>query len=213
MFYIIWLLSILVNQIHFNNTILVIAYSPNNNIPIQVKNYNDSFDYYLTVAIPAQKKIQLEQERLEKERIATQKLAQEQLKIAQGKAIQIELQRVQAEQTQVAVVQTRIVMTTAPTGGLKEYAYNRICEVFGCDHWESFDFIVTKESTWNPNARNAYSGACGLGQALPCSKMASYGADYATNGSIQINWTIDYIKSRYGTPNGAKAFWNSHHWY
>jgi len=71
----------------------------------------------------------------------------------------------------------------------------------------------TKESGWNEKAYNAGSGATGIAQALPASKMAPYGADYLTNPATQIRWGLDYIKNRYKTPCGAWTFWQAHNWY
>ena len=67
--------------------------------------------------------------------------------------------------------------------------------------------IVSWESGFNPGAYNYHSGACGLFQALPCSKMGGMEVDN------QINWGIGYIRNRYGTPSNALAFWVTHHWY
>jgi hypothetical protein len=66
------------------------------------------------------------------------------------------------------------------------------------------DNLWMRESGWNPGAANA-SGAYGIPQALPGSKMASAGADWATNPETQIRWGLDYIRGRYGSPCGA---WN-----
>jgi hypothetical protein len=63
-----------------------------------------------------------------------------------------------------------------------------------------------KESGWNHLARNRYSGAHGIPQALPGSKMASAGPNWRTNPETQIKWGLGYIKGRYGTPCGA---WNA----
>jgi hypothetical protein len=63
-----------------------------------------------------------------------------------------------------------------------------------------------KESGWNVYAHNKGSGAYGIPQALPGSKMASAGADWATNAATQITWGLGYITGRYGTPCGA---WNT----
>jgi len=68
------------------------------------------------------------------------------------------------------------------------------------------------ESGWKANAHNP-SGAHGIPQALPGSKMSSAGADWRTNPTTQIKWGLHYIRSRYGTPCGAWAFWTSHRWY
>ncbi|KOU69910.1 hypothetical protein ADK61_36195 [Streptomyces sp. XY66] len=77
----------------------------------------------------------------------------------------------------------------------------------------AFDKIVSHESGWNPSATNASSGAYGLVQALPGSKMASAGADWKTNPSTQIKWGLDYMNERYGSPVGAWNFWQANHWY
>ncbi|WP_406195610.1 transglycosylase SLT domain-containing protein [Kitasatospora sp. NBC_01560] len=77
----------------------------------------------------------------------------------------------------------------------------------------SFSQIISHESSWNVTATNASSGAYGLAQALPGSKMASAGSDWKTNPSTQIKWALDYMNTRYGSPNAAWAFWQNHHWY
>ncbi|MEU9128848.1 transglycosylase SLT domain-containing protein [Kitasatospora sp. NPDC048540] len=77
----------------------------------------------------------------------------------------------------------------------------------------SFNQIVSHESSWNVTATNASSGAYGLVQALPGSKMASAGADWKTNPATQIKWGLNYMNERYGSPNAAWAFWQTHHWY
>lgn len=70
-------------------------------------------------------------------------------------------------------------------------------------------FIYMKESGNNPNAINKSSGACGLAQALPCSKMNCALGDYA----CQDAWATRYMQSRYGTWENAKAFWLANHWW
>ncbi|MCG6498138.1 transglycosylase SLT domain-containing protein [Kitasatospora sp. CM 4170] len=77
----------------------------------------------------------------------------------------------------------------------------------------SFSQIISHESSWNVTATNPSSGAYGLAQALPGSKMASAGADWKTNPATQIKWALDYMNTRYGSPNAAWAFWQTHHWY
>jgi hypothetical protein len=69
------------------------------------------------------------------------------------------------------------------------------------------------ESGWRVNAENASSGAYGIPQALPGSKMASAGADWQTNAATQIEWGLGYIAERYGSPCGAWGFKQSHGWY
>ncbi|NEA43300.1 transglycosylase SLT domain-containing protein [Streptomyces sp. SID11385] len=77
----------------------------------------------------------------------------------------------------------------------------------------AFDKIVSHESGWNPHATNAASGAYGLVQALPGSKMASAGADWHENAGTQVKWGIQYMTERYGSPAAAWDFWQTHHWY
>jgi len=77
----------------------------------------------------------------------------------------------------------------------------------------SFDQIISHESGWNVHATNASSGAYGLGQALPGSKMASEGGDWQNSATTQIKWALNYMDSRYGSPNAAWSFWQAHNWY
>lgn len=79
--------------------------------------------------------------------------------------------------------------------------------------YQCFSNIVERESDWDVTATNPSSGAFGLVQALPGSKMASAGPDWRTNPATQIKWGLDYMKSAYGGPCGAWAFWQSHGWY
>ncbi|MBT2584768.1 hypothetical protein [Arthrobacter sp. ISL-95] len=70
-----------------------------------------------------------------------------------------------------------------------------------------------KESNWKTTATNASSGAYGIVQSLPASKMASVGADWQTNYQTQIKWGLNYIKERYGSPSAALAFHLANNWY
>ncbi|MET9951612.1 transglycosylase SLT domain-containing protein [Streptomyces sp. NPDC012769] len=79
--------------------------------------------------------------------------------------------------------------------------------------YASFSKIVEHESGWNHTATNSSSGAYGLVQALPASKMASAGSDWKTNPATQIKWGLDYMNDRYGSPNAAWNFWQTHGWY
>lgn len=84
---------------------------------------------------------------------------------------------------------------------------------FGLDQMVCLDQLWTRESNWRTEAHNSSSGAHGIPQALPASKMAVYGEDYLTNPVPQIRWGLDYISGRYGTPCGAWSFWQANHWY
>ena len=69
-----------------------------------------------------------------------------------------------------------------------------------------------RESGWQTDASNP-SGAYGIPQALPGSKMAAAGSDWQTNATTQITWGLDYIAERYGTPCDAWSFWQAHDYY
>ncbi|GGQ45745.1 MULTISPECIES: transglycosylase SLT domain-containing protein [Streptomyces] len=79
--------------------------------------------------------------------------------------------------------------------------------------YKAFSNIVKHESGWNVSATNASSGAYGLVQALPGSKMASAGSDWKSNAKTQIKWGLDYMNSRYGSPVAAWNFWQANGWY
>jgi hypothetical protein len=75
------------------------------------------------------------------------------------------------------------------------------------------DSLWTRESNWDVTASNASSGAYGIPQALPGSKMASAGSDWATNAATQIKWGLTYIQGLYGSPCGAWSHEESSGWY
>lgn len=89
------------------------------------------------------------------------------------------------------------------------------------DQWAAVDFIVTRESSWNPNARGPVTNvmhngvlltgqrACGLAQALPCVKV---GANW-NNPVVSLKWQYQYVQARYGGYWGAYNFWKVNHWY
>ncbi len=79
--------------------------------------------------------------------------------------------------------------------------------------FQCFSNIVDHESSWNYKATNASSGAYGLFQALPGTKMASAGADWQTNPATQIKWGLGYMNDRYGSPCEAWSFWQANNWY
>ena len=123
----------------------------------------------------------------------------------------IAYEKAQAE----AAARRRRASSTKSKGEYQNYAYNLVINTYG---WSEYDFeclvwLWDRESKWNPNAHNKSSGAHGIPQALPASKMASEGADYYTNGYTQIRWGLKYIKRRYGSPSNAWAHFQNKHWY
>lgn len=108
---------------------------------------------------------------------------------------------------QVEVVGVKVKVMPYTGGGTKTewLAASNIPQ----ESWGYADFMVQKESGWNPNAINKSSGACGLAQALPCSKVP--GDPY--NPVNSLNWMNSYVNGRYGGWQGAYNFWVANHWY
>lgn len=73
--------------------------------------------------------------------------------------------------------------------------------------------LWTRESGWSHRSMNSSSGAYGIPQSLPGSKMASAGKDWRTNPETQVKWGLGYIKGRYGSPCGAWGAFQSKGWY
>ncbi|WP_205791334.1 phospholipase [Microbacterium sulfonylureivorans] len=84
---------------------------------------------------------------------------------------------------------------------------------WGADQFSCLESLWTKESGWNYQAYNAGSGATGIPQSLPGSKMASAGADWQTNATTQITWGLQYIASAYGSPCSAWGHSQATDWY
>ncbi|RII16981.1 Transglycosylase SLT domain protein [Streptomyces sp. YIM 130001] len=97
----------------------------------------------------------------------------------------------------------------AATGSAKTIAKKLIPNA---KQYQAFSKIVEHESGWDTTASNP-SGAYGLVQALPGSKMSSAGSDWKTNPATQIKWGLDYMNDRYGSPAEALQFWESNGWY
>jgi membrane-bound lytic murein transglycosylase MltF len=79
--------------------------------------------------------------------------------------------------------------------------------------WQALAQLWDQESGWNPRAQNPHSGAYGIPQALPGSKMRSAGSDWRTNPRTQIEWGLNYIAGRYGSPAAALNHYNKNNWY
>lgn len=84
---------------------------------------------------------------------------------------------------------------------------------WGDDQFACLLSLWNKESGWRWNAENRSSGAYGIPQSLPGSKMASVADDWRTNPATQITWGLNYIGGRYGNPCGAWAHSQAKNWY
>jgi hypothetical protein len=84
---------------------------------------------------------------------------------------------------------------------------------WGAAQFSCLDSLWTRESKWSVHATNPTSGAYGIPQALPGSKMASAGPDWRNNPITQIAWGLRYIRNVYGSPCGAWGHSEGHGWY
>ncbi|MCT2086405.1 phospholipase [Microbacterium enclense] len=98
--------------------------------------------------------------------------------------------------------------------GAKEFAASLAAQKYGwgSDQFSCLESLWTKESGWNYQAYNP-SGATGIPQSLPGSKMATFGDDWQTNAATQIAWGLDYISRGYGTPCSAWGHSQATNWY
>ncbi|MEO6205131.1 MAG: hypothetical protein ABIO67_07100 [Mycobacteriales bacterium] len=106
------------------------------------------------------------------------------------------------------------VAATGPVayGSPRAIAKGQLAQRGWSDQFGCLDNLWTRESGWRTTAANS-SGAYGIPQALPGSKMASEGSDWRTNPATQIRWGLGYIASRYGDPCGAWANFQNKGWY
>lgn len=118
------------------------------------------------------------------------------------------------------VVVAPVSVSSAPAAGVPDpgtaqaIAYGILQSMgWGDDQYNCLVALWNRESHWNIYAYNASSGAYGIPQALPGDKMASAGADWATNPATQIIWGLGYIQGRYGTPCGAWEHSETSGWY
>ena len=104
--------------------------------------------------------------------------------------------------------------SSASAAEAQAYARQR-CIAYGWSDADYYDLVKlwNKESGWSVYAKNPSSGAYGIPQSLPGSKMASVGSDYLTNYKTQVDWGLKYIKQRYTTPSNAWLFFLKHHSY
>jgi predicted nucleic acid-binding Zn-ribbon protein len=102
---------------------------------------------------------------------------------------------------------------TAPTSDIQSYAHDKVITSYG---WSEDDFTAlvwlwNRESGWNPNSVNASSGASGIPQCLGHAECQT--ADYKSSYKVQVDWGLNYISNRYGTPSSAKSHSVSTGWY
>ena len=106
----------------------------------------------------------------------------------------------------VSAVSRQVELARTPLGA-KKVAKSILMDEYGFaeKEYKCLNQLWTKESNWNYKARNKNSGAHGIAQALPASKMEKVGTDWRTNPITQIQWGLLYVSERYNTPCAA---WN-----
>jgi len=107
---------------------------------------------------------------------------------------------------------SRSRVPAASYGSPQAIAQSQLAARGWSDQWSCLDSLWSKESGWNTYAANS-SGAYGIPQALPGSKMSSAGSDWRTNPATQIRWGLGYISSTYGSPCAAWSHSQSYNWY
>lgn len=172
--------------------------------------------YVIQDSIPVIAKNEITQLNVEKKKV----LSKSNKKVVSKKKIQKKRKKVVKSKKKKTKTRKNSILYKQTThikynkGIIQSYAHNLVLS-YG---WSEYDFeclvkLWNRESSWNPNAVNRRSGACGIPQSLPCNKMASFGKDYQINYKIQIKWGLNYIKNRYGSPSGAWQHSQRTGWY
>ena len=110
-------------------------------------------------------------------------------------------------------VKPKIIIPSGPVGSPTEAQAYAQSLVGSGDEWACLYNLWARESGWRVEAHNQSSGAYGIPQALPGSKMASAGSDWQFSYVTQVNWGLGYINGRYGSPCGAWAHSEAKGWY
>lgn len=140
--------------------------------------------------------------------VARTKLSSVTLRAPKAKIISVGTKQVPRRDT------ARNIPTVGPPspGSNKAIARELLAKRGWSDQYSCLVQMWNNESGWQTDAANP-SGAYGIPQALPGSKMASAGSDWQTNPTTQIKWGLRYIASRYNTPCEAWSFWQAHNYY
>ena len=146
--------------------------------------------------------------------VARQEARQEARKAARAAAAKAAAARAAGARQQQQQAPAAAPQPATPSGSPQQIAAGML----GSYGWSSSQFsclqpLWNAESGWNVSATNTSSGAYGIPQALPGSKMASAGADWQTDAATQIRWGLGYIRSVYGSPCGAWSHEQAYGWY
>ena len=143
------------------------------------------------------------------------KVAAAEVKIAKAKAEAAAKAKAAAAKAKAEAARLARLATTNTPDGARAAAQQIMSSKYG---WGSGEFsclnsLWNKESGWNYKAYNANGGATGIPQALPGSKMAAMGSDWATNATTQVKWGLWYISTTYGSPCAAWGHSQAMNWY
>jgi uncharacterized protein YabE (DUF348 family) len=132
--------------------------------------------------------------------------------------VEISRQEIQSVTTKEPVKQVEVVGAKLPTPmnptEAQTLGHQMMLDYgFGEDQWPCLYNLWMRESGWKTTAGNQSSGAYGIPQALPASKMATIGPNYLTDAATQITWGLGYVKGRYSTPCGAWSSFQAKGWY
>jgi hypothetical protein len=148
---------------------------------------------------------ELEQKQKNTEKI--KQLEEERQRLEQEKIdLQNQLQAKAAERARLAAASGRVSAASAVPADKEAIL---VAAGVPADQRASAMWLINKESSWNSHAINPSSGACGLVQALPCSKLPCSLSDAV----CQIKWQVGYVNARYGGYNQAVAFHRANNWY
>jgi len=173
---------------------VTLSSTPTAVLPLAVSSFSlQSIEVGKSLSTLEEEKKEAERVRLEQENAAKAK-AKEAAKMAQ-------LRKLASATTTAAPAQVTV------SGNIQDIARNLTASAFNEAQWPAMHALIMRESGYNLNSYNARSGACGLPQALPCSKLK----DRSAEG--QINWMLNYIRARYGSPIQALAHHNLFGWY
>jgi hypothetical protein len=142
------------------------------------------------------------------ERAAAQRAAAQQAAAQQAAAQQAAAQRAAAQR-----VATEAAASQAPSGAPQQIAEQMLAQYGWAGQFSCLDSLWAQESGWNLYAENPSSGAYGIPQALPGSKMASAGSDWESDAATQISWGLGYIRAMYGSPCAAWGHEEAADWY
>ena len=167
--------------------------------------------------------------RLRAERAAATKAAASRAARARAAAARVRLERAAAARAEArgeiaqrvlptglrreAVRQAVTVESETPTGSPQEIASEMLAQRGWTGQFSCLDSLWRHESGWNIHAENPSTGAYGIPQALPGSRMASAGPYWQSSAATQISWGLNYISNRYGSPCGAWDHEEATGWY